>query len=159
MTPADGSLHTLDYRIDIAELGDLSLYPLTAEFTAAWDTFVGKVRRRAQREDITPKYSSLATALTAVTGQPVRLFPARDLAPQQADRGVAALLVTTAAIEPRILATAARAFERLSLDGEQASTLAPLLASTMHAIEPVAKYITCENESVRAPGRRAESVR
>src|SRR5260221_13006456 len=124
MTPADGSLHTLDYRIDIAELGDLSLYPLTAEFTAAWDTFVGKVRRRAQREDTTPKYSSLATALTAVTRQPVRLFPARDLAPQQADPGVAALPVTTAPLEPRILPTAARGFDRPSLDGQQANPLA-----------------------------------
>jgi hypothetical protein len=152
MTPPGGSLHTLDYRIDHAELGDLVLYPLTAEFTAAWDAFEGKVRRRAQRDGITPKYSSLATALTAVTGQPVRLFPRRDLAAQQADHGVAALLVTTAAIDPGTLATAARAFERLSLGDDQADTLAPLLTGTMHAIEPVAKYITCADGTVRAPG-------
>ena len=42
MTAAEGSLHTLDYRIDIAELGDLTLNPLTAEFTAAWDSFDAK---------------------------------------------------------------------------------------------------------------------
>ena len=131
MTPPDGSLHTLDYRIDHAELGDLALNPLTAEFTAAWDAFESKIRRRAQRDGVTPKYSSLATALTAVTGQPVRLFPNRDLAAQQADHGVAALLVTTAAIDPGILATAARAFERLSLGDDQADTLAPLLTGTM----------------------------
>ncbi len=152
MTPPDGSLHTLDYRIDHAELGDLALNPLTAEFTAAWDAFEGKIRRRAQRDGVTPKYSSLATALTAVTGQPVRLFPNRDLAAQQADHGVAALLVTTAAIDPGTLATAARAFERLSLGDDQADTLAPLLTGTMHAIEPVAKYITCVDGTVRAPG-------
>ena len=152
MTPPDGSLHTLDYRIDHAELGDLALNPLTAEFTAAWDAFESKIRRRAQRDGVTPKYSSLATALTAVTGQPVRLFPNRDLAAQQADHGVAGLLVTTAAIDPGILATAARAFERLSLGDDQADTLAPLLTGTMHAIEPVAKYITCADGTVRAPG-------
>jgi hypothetical protein len=152
MTAAEGSLHTLDYRIDIAELGDLALYPLTPEFTTAWDSFTAAVKRRAQRDDITPSYSHLATALTAVTGQPVRLFPSRDLTRQQSERGIAALLVTTGAIQPGILATAAGAFERMSLGDGQADTLAPSLAGVMHAVEPLAKYVSYEEGTIRAPG-------
>jgi hypothetical protein len=152
MTAATGSLHTLDYRIDIADLGDLAFYPLTAEFTAAWDSFAGVIRRRAQRDTITPSYASLATALTAATGQPVRLFPARDLAPEQSEADIGALLVTTAAIQPGILAAAARAFERMSGGDDQADTLAPPLAGVIHAIEPLAKYIGYDAGIIRAPG-------
>jgi hypothetical protein len=152
MTAAEDSLHTLDYRIDIAELGDLTLYPLTAEFATAWDRFATAVRRRAQRDDITPSYSYLATALTAVTGQPVRLFPSYALARQQSDRGIAALLVTTGAIQPAILTTATQAFERMSVGDDRANTLAPFLADVIPAIEPLAKYIGYEEGIIRAPG-------
>jgi len=152
MTAAEGSLHTLDYRIDIAELGDLTLYPLTAEFATAWDSFAAAVRRRAQRDDITPSYSYLATALTAVTGQPVRVFPSHALAHQQSDRGIAALLVTTGAIPPAILTTAIQTFERMSLDDDRANTLAPFLTDVIPAIEPLAKYIGYEEGIIRAPG-------
>jgi hypothetical protein len=62
----------------------------------------------------------LATAITAVAAQPVRLFPANDLSPEQKAAGVDFLLATTVAINPWSLTTAVRAFERRSLDNDNA---------------------------------------
>jgi len=152
MTASEAALHTLDCRIDIGQLGDLALYPLTSEFTAAWDSFAGAVRNRAGRDHITPAYSSLATALTAVSGQPVQLFPAPTLTRHQAGRGVAALLVTTGPIQPKILATATTAFERLSLGDDRADTLAPCLAGVPCSIEPLAKQVTHDGGIIDVPG-------
>jgi hypothetical protein len=152
MMTAEGDLHTLDYRIDVDQLGDLAFYSLTAEFARAWEAFASAVKRHAGRDDITPTYSSLATALTAVTGQPLRLFPSRDLSRQQADRGVAALLVTTGPIQPKILITATTVFERMSLGDDQANTLAPCLVGVTHTIEPLAKHIVQVDGTIYAPG-------
>lgn len=152
MTTTDGGLHTLTYQIDPDALGQLALYPLTASFRSAWDHFEQTVKRRSNRWDITPRYSNLATALTAVTGQPVRLFPAKDLSRDQKTVGVDSLLVTTAPIDPWLLTTAARAFERLSLDNDKADTFAEHLAGLTPEITNLTEYVSHPNGRVSAPG-------
>lgn len=152
MTTTDGGLHTLTYQIDPDALGELTLYPLTSSFRSAWDHFEKTVRRRSNRWDITPRYSNLATALTAVTGQPIRLFPAKDLSRTQKSAGADSLLVTTEPIDPWLLTTAVRTFERLSLDNDNADTLAEHLTGLTPEITNLSEYVDYSDGRVSAPG-------
>ena len=154
MTPPSGSLHTLDYRIDHAELGDLALNPLTAEFTAAWDAFEGKVRRRAQR-DGTAEVLQPGHRADGRRGAAVRLFPTGP-GGQQTDHGVTALLalrrcpsipVPCGYHRPGVRAPAPR-----RRSGRHAG---PAPHGNDAAHEPVAKYITYADRTVRAPGSRS----
>ncbi len=151
--PGNG-LHTLCYRIDPAILGDLVRYPLTAEFLTAWEAFAKRSRAAADRDLFSPRYSAVATALTAATSQPVRLFARGDLSDGERQQGIAALLVTTAAIDPWLMATALRAFERLSCGDPAADTLAPLMAGIQPESCPVAQFIVTDSwtGAWRAPG-------
>jgi hypothetical protein len=159
MTTTEGSLHTLTYRVDPTQLGKLALYPLTPAFTSAWVRFATTVKRRAGRDEITPRYSNLATALTAVTGHPVRLFAAKELSGSQRAQGVDALLVTTTLIDPWVLATAVRTFERLSLGDGRADTLAPCLDGIQPAMAPLAAYVDVDDGRAQAPGWLYEAAK
>ena len=150
----DTGLHTLCYRIDPDTLGDLVLYPLTAEFLTAWDGFAQMIKARGNRDEITPSYSALATALTAATNLPVRLFPRYQLSKDDKASGMVALLVTTGVIDPWIMTTALRKFEQLSTDDTDANTLAPLLRGITPQTRPVREFIDTDPATgvVRAPG-------
>jgi len=74
-----GGLHTLTFRVAADRLGYVVIYPLTEEFGTAWNSVSANVKSRTGQPRLTPSYSNLATALTAVTGQPVRLFPSSNL--------------------------------------------------------------------------------
>ncbi|MEV0246003.1 RNaseH domain-containing protein [Nocardia sp. NPDC050712] len=149
MNQSEPGLHTLDFRIDPAVLGSLVLYPMTADFSVAWERFVSAVRRKGP---FSPRYSNLATALTAVTGQPVGLFPARELSGQQKEAGTDSLLITTAPIDPWLLATAVRSFEHLHLTGDQSDYLATDLVDSQLALRAVADYAEVVEGTIRAPG-------
>ena len=86
-------LTTIAYRLSPELLGDVVAYPLTSEFTREWDRL--PARRQPSGERAMPRYASLATALRAVTAQPVTLFPRSKLGRYDTDAGTAALLVTT----------------------------------------------------------------
>jgi hypothetical protein len=83
----DAGLHTLCYPVNPAALGSVVLYPLDAGFAAAWNVLASHARAKAGRDATTPSYSAVATALSAATGQPVRLFPGRDLARADTEHG------------------------------------------------------------------------
>lgn len=138
----DTGLHTLCYRIDPDSLGDLVLYPLTAEFRAVWDAFAELIKARGNRDEITPTYTAFATALTAATNQPVRLFPRRQLSHDEKASGMVALLVTSRPIDRWIMTTALRKFEQLSTDDVNADTLAPLLLDITPQTRPVRDFIS-----------------
>ncbi|WP_194838940.1 pPIWI_RE module domain-containing protein, partial [Nocardia sp. XZ_19_369] len=152
MIQNETGLHTLDYRIDPAALGSLVLYPMPPAFRSAWEQFEKSVRQRAGRDSLSPRYSNLATALTAVTGQPIGLFPRGDLSRRQQAEGIDSLLITTAPIDPWLLSTAARAFERLCLQHEQADTLAAHLNDPRPQIMEVTEFIEVHQDQITAPG-------
>lgn len=152
MSNDTADLHTLTYRIDPTSLGSVTTYSLGAEFSAAWRNLDSLVKRERGRGEARAAYSYLATALTAVTGQPVRMFPPWELSAAQKTNGTTHLLVTTAPIDPWILTTAVRTFERLSTKHET-DTLADLLSRADATSEPLAAHITLsERGSVTAPG-------
>lgn len=119
-------LATLGFLIPPASLGTVTLYPLTEQFGAAWRQLPGYSDSGARPR--TPAYAALATALSAVTGQPVVIMP--DTAGIVEDElAEPAVLVTTQPIRAATLARAARAWERLIRAGHDADTIGPLLAA------------------------------
>ena len=160
-TDPDNGLHTLCYRIDPAVLGGLVRYPLTAEFLTAWDAFSKRTRAAVDRDLFSPRFSAVATALTAATSQPVRLFARGDLSDSERQQGIAALLVTTATIDPWLMATALRTFERLSCGDPAADTLAELIAGIEPEMCPVAQFVVTDpgTGACRAPGWVYEAAR
>ncbi|MFD3705775.1 RNaseH domain-containing protein [Nocardia sp. NPDC058658] len=153
----DSGLHTLCYRIDPGTLGELVVYPLTAEFLAAWDGFTQRVkslRGRADHERFTPSYSALATALTAASNQVVRLFARFFLSSEDTSNGVVALMVSATVIDPWTLTTAVRKFEQLSVGDAGADTLAPLMSGIQPQYRRLSEFITTNPHTgvVQAPG-------
>lgn len=150
----DAGLDTACYPIDVPALGGIVLYPLTEDFFATWDVFAKRVKEQPGRDQASPSYSALASALVAATGQPVRLFPRSDLSRDHTDRGVCALLATTARIDPWIMATAMRVFEQCSVNDPRADTIAPLMSGISPQQRPLADYVTADPRTgaVRAPG-------
>lgn len=96
------------------------------------DTKNGKPRR--------PPYSGLAAALSAVSGQPVILMPHSY---ERLDDELAspAVAVTTRPIAPDTLAMAVREWERRIRKGDDANTLAPLLANAEVQHPNLATYV------------------
>lgn len=150
----DSGLHSLCYPAEPAALGSVVLYPLDAGFAAAWNVLASHAKAKAGRDTATPTYSAVATALTAATGQPVRLFPGRDLARADTEHGTCALLATTAEIDPWIMATALRVFERLTLDNPSSDLLAPHIAQIGPQRRAMADFISVNpaTGAVSAPG-------
>ena len=150
----DAGLHTLCFPVDPTNLGSVFLYSLNADFTAAWDVLARHARAQTGRDAVTPSYSAVATALTAATGQPVRLFPVRDLSAAHTDHGICALLATTAEIDPWVMATTLRVFERLTLNNSSSDMLAPLISGIRPEQWALAEFITVApgTGTVSAPG-------
>ena len=56
MTPdLNAGLHTLGYPVDPAALGSVVLYPLDAEFAAAWNVLASQAKAKAGRDAATPR--------------------------------------------------------------------------------------------------------
>ena len=150
----DAGLHTLCYPADPANLGNVVLYPLNADFTAAWDVMARHAKTQTGRDMATPSYSAVATALTAATGQPVRLFPGRDLSTAHTEHGTCALLATTAEIDSWVMTTTLRVFERLTVNNSSSDMLAPLISGIRPEQRALAEFITVtpRTGAVSAPG-------
>jgi hypothetical protein len=111
-------LRTLAYRFTPEIAGDVVCYPLPSGFAAAWDAVKDAAKKASGAQY--PPHRSLATALSAVTGDTARLWPGRVR-----ERGPA-LLITRRPVDPWILSTAVRTWER-AVRGEAVDTLAPLI--------------------------------
>ncbi len=149
----NAGLHTLCYPVHPDALGNAVLYPLDAGFSAAWDVLAAHAKAKADHDQATPRYSAVATALTAATGQPVRLFPRYDLSKAETDDGTCALLATTAEIDPWVMASALRVFERSTV-GDRSNMLAPLMTGICPQHKALADFITVDpaTGAVSAPG-------
>ncbi|WP_435107185.1 RNaseH domain-containing protein [Nocardiopsis synnemataformans] len=120
---------TLAYLFPHTGLGTVTAYPLSPDFSAAWqrlpgynDTDTGSKKRFKQ-----PPYAGLASALSAVTGQPVVLMP-NTYHHVDTDEITPMVAITTDPIDPRLMAGAVRTWERLVRKGDDANMLAPLLS-------------------------------
>lgn len=142
-------LHTLAYEIDPQSLGTVAIYPMNPDFLAGWDGMTKLLQNRLARDEVMPSYTALTVALTAVTGQPVTLFPGR-----QGTRDSDALLITTQPIDPWIMHTAIRKFEQLTTGDHTSDTLAALLPiGITPRIENLADFIERDKvtQTVSAP--------
>lgn len=131
-------LITLAYRIprDRLEsvLGSITAYPLTRDFSEAWNDL-------PRRNGRTPRYSALATGLTAVTGEPVMLFGAADLSEEELAGGATGLLLTSTGALDHRLRIGTRTWEGCIRDGRGDARLAEHLpAAVPH--RPFEKFIT-----------------
>lgn len=131
-------LETLSFLIPPASLGTVTIYPLSEAFGAAWRQLPGYSDSGAKPR--TPAYTALATALSAVTAQPVVLMPdtAGIVEDELAERAV---LVTTKPIRPSLLEAATRAWEMLIRGDQDANTLAPLLTATKPTQRKLSSFI------------------
>ncbi|MEU3316638.1 RNaseH domain-containing protein [Streptomyces sp. NPDC006662] len=144
-------ISTLAFLFPYSGLGKITLYPLNREFGEAWsslpsygDAKNGKPRR--------PPYAGLASALSAVSGQPVVLMP-HSYEPVDDEFAQPAVAVTTRPFEPWILSTAVREWERCVRKGEDANTLAPLLAAAEVEHPALASYVRgADDGTPHAPG-------
>lgn len=144
-------ISTLAFLFPHTALGKITLYPLSREFGEAWrdlptygDAKNGKPRR--------PPYAGLASALSAVSGQPVVLMP-HSYEPVDDDLAHPAVAVTTRPFDRWTLSTAVRAWERCVRKGEDADTLAPLLAAAEVEHPSLASYVRgAEDGTPHAPG-------
>jgi hypothetical protein len=129
---------TSAFRIPEDLYGTVAVYPLTPEIMAAFDRLATKWRGRGGNEHATAPYASLATALTAVTAQPVVILP------RPRERTDPHWLITTAPIDPGTLHMATKIWERLAGGRD---TLGPLVA----AVRP--RTLRIADDVHRAPGR------
>ncbi|SEG85232.1 protein of unknown function [Actinacidiphila yanglinensis] len=132
-------LTTLAFLLDPQHLGTVVRYPLSPDFAAAWEC-LPRYRDSDTSKPVRPAYASLATALSAVTNQPVVLMP--DILDRPDDeQPLPTVLVTTDPIPGRLLTRAVRSWERHVRGGEDANTLAPLLADSETHQEELARFI------------------
>ncbi|MFF9072765.1 RNaseH domain-containing protein [Streptomyces sp. NPDC014872] len=144
-------ISTLAFLFPYSGLGKITLYPLNREFGEAWsslpsygDAKNGKPRR--------PPYAGLASALSAVSGQPVVLMP-HTYEPVDDEFAQPAVAVTTRPFDAWALSTAVREWERCVRKGEDANTLAPLLAAAEVEHPDLASYVRgAEDGTPHAPG-------
>ncbi|EST37309.1 hypothetical protein N566_13695 [Streptomycetaceae bacterium MP113-05] len=144
-------ISTLAFLFPYAGLGKITLYPLNSEFGQAWsclpsygDAKNGKPRR--------PPYAGLASALSAVSGQPVVLMP-HTYEPVDDEFAQPAVAVTTKPLDAWTLSTAVREWERCVRKGEDANTLAPLLAAADVEQPDLAHFVRgVEEGTPHAPG-------
>lgn len=131
---------SLAYRLPRSHLdqllGTVTAYPLTAAFQDAWDNLPA---RPYKGKPTRPAYKSLAIALCAATGQPIRMFGEDDLHHTEIEAGSRMLLLTDARLDWR-LPVAVRAWERHHRRGDDTSTLATLLPEP-EAARQVSGYV------------------
>ncbi|MFG2136593.1 RNaseH domain-containing protein [Streptomyces sp. NPDC048650] len=132
-------LTTLAYLLDSERLGHAVFYPLTKDFGQAWSR-LPRYRDNDSSKPLRPAYAGLATALSAVTNQPVVIMP-DTIDPPEVDHDVPVVLVTTAPIKPRLLTRAVRSWERHIRDGADDDTLAPLLAQAVRTKRPLGSFV------------------
>jgi hypothetical protein len=139
-------LITLSYPIPRTNLhdllGDVTAYPLTEEFSNAWDALPSHSGRQGRQP-----YASLATALTAVTGQPVRLFGSSQLSAEEIEHGGRMLLVTDKPFDDNVLQSAVAAWERHVRKDSDEQTLADLLPAP-EAARPLADHVVFRTGAV-----------
>ncbi|MET8379959.1 RNaseH domain-containing protein [Streptomyces microflavus] len=121
-------LTSLAYLLNPERLGSVVLYRLTQDFGEAWSQ-LPRYRDNDTSKPVRPAYAGLATALSAVTNQPVVIMPDTITAPED-DLAVPAVLATTKPIAPRLLMRAVRSWEQLIRGGAEGNTLSPLLAQS-----------------------------
>ncbi|OCC14055.1 RNaseH domain-containing protein [Streptomyces sp. PTY087I2] len=121
-------LTTLAYLLAPERLGTVVLYRLNEDFAEAWSQ-LPRFRDNYTSRPIRPAYAGLATALSAVTNQPIVIMPDIDTMPDD-DRALPTVLATTKPIAPRLLTRAVRSWEQLIHGGTDANTLSPLLAQS-----------------------------
>jgi len=110
------------------------IYPLTAEFRAEL-TAIGHGWRSGDNQHARAPHASLATALRAVTGQPVRILPRA----RWNDGEV--FIATPQRFDLPVLGMAVRAWEQLARRGNDSNILAPLLASVTPVCAPLAEAV------------------
>ncbi|MCX4398881.1 MULTISPECIES: RNaseH domain-containing protein [unclassified Streptomyces] len=121
-------LTSLAYLLAPERLGTVVLYRLNEDFAEAWSQ-LPRYRDNDTSKPIRPAYAGLATALSAVTNQPIVIMPDTDTMPDD-DRALPTVLATTKPIAPRLLTRAVRSWEQLIHGGTDANTLSPLLAQS-----------------------------
>ncbi|WP_431949467.1 RNaseH domain-containing protein [Actinacidiphila sp. bgisy167] len=121
-------LTSLAYLLEPERLGRVVLYRLTKDFSEAWRQ-LPRYRDNDTSKPVRPAYAGLATALSAVTSQPIVIMP-DAITPPEDDFAVPAVLATTKPIAPRLLTRAVRSWEQLIRGGADDNTLAPLLAQS-----------------------------
>jgi hypothetical protein len=131
-------LTTIAYRLTPELLGNVVAYPMTSDFTQAWERI--PARHKPSGDRASPPYASLATALRAVTTQPALLFPRSQLGRRDTDAGTAALLVTTSPIDRWLLTTCVRTWEQIVREDQDADTLTPVLNLDPGTPRPLADY-------------------
>jgi hypothetical protein len=124
---------TSAFRIPAHLMGEVCAYPLTPALMAAFDRLSAKWRGQAGSEHASAPYASLATALTAVTGQPVMILP------RPRERNDPHWLITTTPIDPGLLEMATRIWERLAggtgAMGESLAAIQPAIMSVTGDID------------------------
>ncbi|MFG2723081.1 RNaseH domain-containing protein [Streptomyces sp. NPDC048416] len=133
-------LTTLTYTLDPKRLGKVALYSLSEDFALAW-SHLPSYRDHDGARPVRPAYAALATALSAVTNQPVVIMP-DTLGQPDAETAEPTMLATTKPIDRRLLHRAVRAWERHIRGGDDANTLAPLLGQCQEARRNLADFIT-----------------
>ncbi|GAA0950922.1 RNaseH domain-containing protein [Nonomuraea longicatena] len=130
------------FRIPTGLLGEVWAYPMTTALTAAFDQLSEVWRRKSNNEHARAPYQSLATALSAVTGQPVMILrgPRTYQDPPW--------LITTAQIPPALLRRATRVWERLARGNIDANVIGPLISE----ITPERLHVADEVDTT-VPGR------
>lgn len=114
---------TAAFRVPPSLVGELSVYVLPARARHELDA-IGRSWRRNADEHARAPHASLAVALSAVTGQPVRILPRTKWSDGEV------FLITTRPIDPTVLSRAVRVWERLArgeLTAEDTNALAPLI--------------------------------
>ncbi|MFE6904245.1 RNaseH domain-containing protein [Streptomyces sp. NPDC057717] len=144
-------ISTLAFLFPYAGLGKITLYPLNREFGQAWSCLpsYGDAKNGKRRR---PPYAGLASALSAVSGQPVVLMP-HTYEPVDDEFAQPAVAVTTKPFDAWTLSTAVREWERCVRKGEDANTLAPLLAAADVEQAHLASFVRgVEDGTPHAPG-------
>jgi RNaseH domain of pPIWI_RE/pPIWI_RE module N-terminal domain/MID domain of pPIWI_RE len=151
-------LTTIAYRLTPELLGNVVAYPLTSDFTQAWERL--PARRQPSGDRASPRYASLATALRAVAAQPAVLFPRSQLGRCDIDAGTAALLVTTSPIDRWLFTTCVRTWEQVVREDHDADTLGPVLNLDPGAPRPLAEYLERDRAGrIQGPGWLFEAAR
>ncbi|MFJ2626864.1 RNaseH domain-containing protein [Streptomyces sp. NPDC087532] len=144
-------ISTLAFLFPHTAFGKITLYPLNREFGEAWSTLpsYGDAKNGKPRR---PPYAGLASALSAVSGQPVVLMP-HSYEPVDDEFAQPAVAVTTRPFDAWTLSTAVREWERCVRKGEDANMLAPLLAAAEVEHPDLASYVRgAEDGTPHAPG-------
>ncbi|GAB3971041.1 hypothetical protein GCM10029978_045480 [Actinoallomurus acanthiterrae] len=132
-------LTTLAFLFPHTALGTVTIYPLEEDFGRAWRNLPGYSDGGTSRPR-RPAYAALATALSAVSGQPVILMP-DSYQPVDDELACPAVAITTRPFDPDVLKTAVQAWERRITGDDAADTLSPILSRAQIQARQLADYV------------------